>query len=76
MTLKITSCLFQSKNREKQYFDVCCPETSSCASNPLLLRCKVVISQCLCQVTLGLKEVQMGAKDFKLNKVTFFFENQ
>ena len=28
--------------------------------------------QCLCQVSLGLKEVQMGAHDFKLNKVPLF----
>ena len=27
----------------------------------LLLRCKLVIPQCLCQVLLGLKEVQMVA---------------
>ena len=26
----------------------------------------------LCQVSLGLKEVQMGAHDFKLNKVPLF----
>ena len=55
-----------------QCFEVCRPETSSCASKPLQLRCKVVIPQCLCKVSLGLKEVQMGAYDFKLNKVPFF----
>ena len=54
-----------------QCFEVCCPETSSCVSKPLQLRCKVVIPQCLCQVSLGLKEVQMGANDFKLNNVPF-----
>ena len=54
------------------YFDVCCPETSSYASKPLLLRCKLVIPQCICQVLLGLKEVQMGANDFKYNKVPLF----
>ena len=48
-----------------------CPETSSCASKPLLQRCKLVIPQCLCQVSLGLKEVQMGAHDFKLYNVPF-----
>ena len=47
------------------------PETSSFASKSLLLRFKLVIQQCLCQVSLGLKEVQMGAHDFKLNKVPF-----
>ena len=43
--------------------------TSSSASKPLLLRCKLVIPQCMCQVSLGLKEIQKGAHDFKLNKV-------
>ena len=41
------------------------------ASKPLLLRCKLVKPQCLCQVSLGLKEVQMGAHEFKLKKVLF-----
>ena len=60
------------KTREYQYFDVCCPETSSCASKPLLLRCNLVIPQCICQVSLGLKEVQVGAHDYKYNKVPLF----
>ena len=63
---------FCSKISEYQCFDVCCPETSPCASKPLLLRCKLVIPQCMCQVSLGLKEVQMYAHDLKLNKVPFF----
>ena len=49
--------LFAKKNREYQYFDVCCLGTSSCASKPLLLRCNLVILQCTYQVSLGLKEV-------------------
>ena len=56
--------LFARKKRIYQHFDVCCPGTSSCASKPLLLRCNLVIPQCICQVSLGLKEVQMGAHDF------------
>ena len=73
MTLNITRWLcFCSKNRVYQYFDVCCPETSSCASKPLLPRCNLVIPQCMCQVLLRLKEVQMGAHDFKYNKVALF----
>ena len=63
---------FCSKNREYQYFDVCCPETSSCASKPLLLQCNLVIPQCMCQVSLRLKEVQMGTHDYKYNKVPLF----
>ena len=69
--------IFARKTREYQYFDVCCPETSSCASKPLLLRCNLVIPQCMCQVSLRLKEVQMGALDFKYNKVALILlENQ
>ena len=71
MTSNLTRCLFCSKISEYQCFAVCCPETSSCASKPLLPRCKLVIPQCLCQVSLGLKEVQMGADDFKLYNVPF-----
>ena len=63
---------FALKTMEYQYFDVCCPETSSCASKPLLLRCNLVIPQCMCQVSLRLKEVQMGAHDLKYNKVALF----
>ena len=63
---------FCSKTREYQYFDVCCLETSSCASKPLLLRCNLVIPQCMCQVSLRLKEVQMGTHDFKYNKLPLF----
>ena len=65
--------IFARKNREYQYFDVCYPKTSSCASKPLLLRCNLVIPQCMCQVSLRLKEVQMEAHDFKYNKVPLFF---
>ena len=50
-----------------QYFAVCCPEASSCVSKPLLLRCNLFIPQCMCQVSVGLKEVQMGIHDFKFN---------
>ena len=71
MTSILTRCLFFLENSEYKCFAVCCPETSSCASKPLLLLCKLVIPQWLCQVSLGLKEVQMGAHDFKLNKVPF-----
>ena len=63
--------LFFSKISEYQCFAVCCLKTSSCDSKPLLLRCKLIKPQCLCQVSLGLKEVRMGAHDFKRKKVTF-----
>ena len=72
MTYNITRCHFCSKNMEYQYFDVYCPETSSCPSKPLLLRCNLVIPQCMCQVPFRLKEVQMGTHDFKYNKVPLF----
>ena len=48
------------------------PKTSSCASKPLLLRCNIVIPHCMCQVSLRLKEVQMGTHDFKYNKLPLF----
>ena len=64
--------LLSRKNSEYQCFALYCPETSHYAGKPLLLRCKLVIPQCLCQVLLGLKEVQMGAHDFKLYNVPFF----
>ena len=67
----------QKPTREYQYFDVCCPETSSCASKPLLLRCNLVIPQCMCQVSLRLKKVQMVAHEIKYNKVVLILlENQ
>ena len=72
MTLYITMCHFLLKNREYQYFDVCCPKTSFCASKPLLLRCNLVIPQCMCQVSLRLKEVQMGTHDFRYSNVPLF----
>ena len=72
MTLNITRCYFCTKDREYQYLEVCRPETSSCASKPLLPRCKLVIPQCMCQVLLGLKKVQMGVHDFKYNIVPSF----
>ena len=64
--------LFCLKTMEYQYFDVFCPETSSCASKPLLLRCNLVIPQCICQVSLRLKEVQMETHDFNYNKAPLF----
>ena len=64
--------LWHSLSLPYNYFDVCCPETISCASKPLLLRYNLVIPQCMCQVSLRLKEVQMGTHDFKYNKVPIF----
>ena len=48
------------------------PQNSYCASKPLLLRCNLVIPQCMCEVSLRLKEVQMGTHDFKYNNVPLF----
>ena len=38
--------------------------------------CNLVLPQCMYQVSLGLKEVQMGVHDFKYNKVPFFAKKQ
>ena len=72
MTSNLTRFLFCFKISEYQYFDVCCTETSSCASKLLLLPCILVIPQRPCQVSLGLQEVQMGSLDFQQNKVPLF----
>ena len=64
--------LFARKLGNINTLDVCCHDTSSCASKPLLLRCNMVIPQCMCQVSLRLKEVQMGTHDFKYNNVPLF----
>ena len=66
--------LYRSKTCEYQCFEVCFPKSSCCASMPLLMQCKQLIS--LCQVSVRLKEVQMGAHDFKHNKVPLLLENQ
>ena len=68
---KLKKMPFPTLKSEYQCFEVCCPGTSSCASKPLQLRCKVVKPKCLCQVSLRLKEVQMGAHDFKLYNVPY-----
>ena len=69
---KYNNVPFFAKIKEYQYFDICCPETSSCASKPLLLRYNLAIPQCMYQVSLRLKEVQMGTHDFKYNNVPLF----
>ena len=48
------------------------PKTSSYASKLLILRCKLAITQCMCRVSLELKEVQMEAHNFEYNKVPLF----
>ena len=40
------------------------------------LRCKLVILQCICQVSLGLKEVQMGPMTFNISRCIFLLEKQ
>ena len=73
---KYNNVPFFAKNREYQYFDICCPETSSCASKPLLLRCNLVIPQCMCQVSLRLKEYQMGSITLNITRCLFLLEKQ
>ena len=60
------------RGSDGDHFDDCCHDTSSCASKQLLLRCNLVIPQCMCQVSLRLKEVQMGTHAFKYNNVPLF----
>ena len=75
MTSNFTRCLFCSKTSEYQCFEVFCPETSSSASKAILLRCKLVKLQCLCQVSLGLKKVQMGPMTSNLKRCLFLLES-
>ena len=72
MTLNKTMCLFLLKKQGISMLRCLLPETSSCSCKPILLRCNLVIPQCMCQVLLRLKEVQMGTHDFKYNKVPLF----
>ena len=72
MTLKITRCLFLVEKQGISILPCLLPETSSCVRKPLLLRCNLVIPQCIYQVSLGLKEVQIEAHDFENNKVPLF----
>ena len=48
------------------------PKLALVPASRYCLRYKLVIPQCICQVSLGLKEVQMEAHDFKHNKVPIF----
>ena len=70
--LNITRCLFLLEKQGISILRCLLPRDSSCASKPLLLRCYLVIPQCMCLVSLRLKEVQMGTHDFKYNKVPLF----
>ena len=45
--------------RKPGYNNVSRSAAPKLALMPVLLRCQLVNSQCLCQVSLGLKEVQM-----------------
>ena len=75
MTLNLTRVpLFAQNLLISMFLRPAGPKNSSCASKLLLLRYKLVILQCLCQVSLGLKEVQMGAHDFKLKMFIFLLK--
>ena len=52
------------------------PKLALVPASQLLLQCNLVIPQCMCQVSLRLKEVQVGTNDFKYNKVPFLLEKQ
>ena len=71
MTLNLTRCLFFI--RKPVNINVLRPAVPKIALVPPSCYYydinKSVILQCLCQVSLGFKVVQMGAYDFKLKKV-------
>ena len=65
----------KTRNINNSMFDV--PKLALVQTSHFLLRCNLVIQQCMCQVLLRLKEVQMGTHDFKCNKVApILLENQ
>ena len=45
---------------------------TSMSAAPLLLQCNLVIPQCMCQVSLRLKEVQMGPMTLNITRCHFF----
>ena len=45
-----------------RYFSVLCSQTSSCARKPLVLRHRYMLYKCMWQVSLGLKEDEMGSQ--------------
>ena len=44
------------------YSSVSCSQTSSCASKPLMLEYRYMSYEVLCEVSLGLKEDEMGSQ--------------
>ena len=48
------------KKKYFRYFSVSCSQTSSCARKPLILQYRYTIYECMCQVSLGLKEDEEG----------------
>ena len=71
LTLNIARCLFLVEKHGQSILRCLLPQTSSCASKPLLLRCNLVIPQYMCQVSLGLKEVRMGPITLKVTRCLF-----
>ena len=45
-----------------RYFSVLCSQTSSCARKPLVLRHRYMVYTSMWQVSLGLKEDEMGSQ--------------
>ena len=52
------------------------PKLALVPASRLILQCKLVILQCLCQVSLGLKEVQMGPMTSNFTMCLFLLENR
>ena len=50
------------KKKYFRYFSVSCSQTSSCARKPLVLQQRYMIYECMCQVSLGLKENEEGSQ--------------
>ena len=73
MTLNITRChFFARKTGNINTSMFAAPKLALVPASRYLLLCNLVIPQCMCQVSLRLKEVQMGVHDFKYNNVPLF----
>ena len=60
-----------AKKKYFRYFSVSCSQTSSCARKPLILQYRYTIYECMCQVSLGLKEDEEGRQAPNASRVIF-----
>ena len=69
MTSNITRYLCLLENQGISIFRYLLPRNYLLCQQAVITAMMLAKPQCMCQVSLGLKEVQMGGHDFKYNKV-------